>query len=137
MARFAGSLLMSNTHSFYYSNATMDDARINIMAREFIAIAGENLHGLEIDLSTRTLIHRFVSHFGVSPRLCALIWYVSEERLRQSNPYIEQKHVLWTLNILKTDDSEHVLSGRWGADEKTLRKWLYVCLNVFSRLDLV
>ena len=115
----------------------MNDAVISTMAREFVAIAGEWICGLELDLSPRTLTHRFVSHFAVTPRHCAFIWNISQARLIQEDPFIERKHLLWTLNVLKTDDSEHVLKGRWGADEKTIRKWLYVCLNVLSRLDLV
>ena len=115
----------------------MDEATVNGLALSFVETAGEWIHGLEIDISPRTLIHRFVSHFGVSPRLCAFIWYVAETRLIQEDPYVERKHLLWTLNVLKTDDSEHVMKGRWSADEKTIRKWLYICLNVIARLDLV
>ena len=115
----------------------MDEDVVNGLALQFVRLAGEYIRGLEIHLSPRTLIHRFVSHFGVSPRLCAFIWYVAETRLIQEDAFIERKHLLWTLNILKTDDAEHVLKGRWSADEKTIRKWMYVCLNVIARLGLV
>ena len=80
---------------------------------------------------------RFVSHFGITPRHCALLWYMSEDKLLDADPYVEKIHVLWTMNLLKTDDAEQVMKGRWGSDEKTIKKWVYVCLNVFSRLRIV
>lgn len=113
------------------------DQTINQLAIEFVSLAGASISGLELHLSHTTLTRRFISHFGVSPRHCAILWCVAEQDLLQADSLCEEKHLLWTLNVLKTDETEHVLKGRWRADEKTIRKWLYICLNVIARLGLV
>lgn len=110
---------------------------INKLALEFISIAGRSINGLEVHLSPTMLTKRFISHFGISPQHCAILWCVAEDSLLEANPLCEEKHLLWMLNVLKTDETEHVLKGRWMADEKTIRKWLYICLNVIARLGLV
>lgn len=112
------------------------DAAINKLALEFVKTAGKWIHGLELHLLPTTLTKRFISHFGVSPRHCAILWAIAEDDLLSSNALCEERHLLWTLNVLKTNETEHVLKGRWGADEKTIRKWLYICLNVIARLGL-
>jgi hypothetical protein len=45
----------------------------------------------------------------------------------------------WTKarSTLKTDDREHVLQSRWGVNEKTIRKWVYVVLEALADLDVV
>ena len=110
---------------------------IDSLAYEFVELAGAYIRGLELHLCTETLLRRYISHFGISPRHTAFVWYFSVERLQQTNNYIEKVHLLWTLNLLKTDETENVLKGHWGADEKRIRKWLYVCLGVLGNLGVV
>lgn len=101
----------------------------------FIRIAGYYIHGFEEHIAAKTLYCRFVAHFGVSPCHCAYIWLLTSDEM--FNIKAEKIHLLWTLNLLKTDDTEHCMKGRWGCDEKTFRKWLYLVLDAICDLDLV
>ena len=49
----------------------------------------------------------------------------------------QKKHLLWVLNLLKTDATENQLHGRWKADEKTIRKWVNIFIKAISELDIV
>ena len=114
----------------------MED-EIDVSARLFIEIAGEHIHGLELHLARETGLGRFVAHFGVGPRHCVLLWQRAEDRLNRIDHNIKRVHLLWTLNVLKTDDSYAVMKGRWNADEKTIRKWLYIVLDALGTLGMV
>ena len=49
----------------------------------------------------------------------------------------QKKHLLWVLNLLKTDSTENRLHGHWKADEKTIRKWVTLFIKVISELGVV
>ena len=110
---------------------------IENMGLSFVRLAGEYLHGFEPHVAASTIRRRFVAHFGVSPCHCAWLWLLIEDELFAKDCYADHKHLLWTLNLLKTDDTEMALKGRWQADEKTIRKWIYIVLEAVSDLDLV
>ena len=61
----------------------------------------------------------------------------SNQQIHSINAYGEKKHLLWTLNLLKTNATEHEMNGRWKADEKTIRKWVYIVLEVIGDLGVV
>ena len=103
-------------------------------AGEFLEIAGEFIHGFKLSLSPKTVLRRFISHFGVTPRLCAILWIYCKDRMEEVG---QKKHLLWVLNLLKTDSTEHALHGRWKADEKTIRKWVTLFIQAISELDVV
>jgi len=103
-------------------------------AGEFLEIAGEFIHGFKLNLSPKTVLQRFISHFGVTPRLCAILWIYCKDRMGDVG---QKKHLLWVLNLLKTDSTEHALHGRWKADEKTIRKWVTLFIQAISELDVV
>ena len=108
------------------------------LAVEFVTIAGAYVHGLEYSrLSSKTVINRFVAQFGITPRHCAFLWIYSNQQIHSINAYREKKHILWTLNLLKTNATEHEMNGRWKADEKTIRKWVYIVLEVIGDLGVV
>ena len=105
---------------------------------QFLQIAAKYIHGLELSrLSARTVVRRFGAHFGVSPTHCGLIWLFTEDEAYKIDPMREKKHLLWCLSLLKLDETENVLHGRWKVDEKTLRKYIYVFLQVLSTLRVV
>jgi hypothetical protein len=111
--------------------------RAKSVAVDFIELAGLYLHGLDNTVAPRTVLRRFVSHFGISPFHCAVLWLISADNLIARDPYVKPLHLLWTLNLLKTDATENQLAGRWHVDEKTLRKWVYIVLEEVSNLGLV
>ena len=103
-------------------------------AGEFLEIAGEFIHGFKLSLSPKTVLQRFISHFGVTPRLCALLWIYCKDRMEEVG---QKKHLLWVLNLLKTDSTENQLHGRWKADEKMIRKWVNIFIKAISELGVV
>ena len=119
---------------------TMDalDVQARYWAAQFIDAAAEYVHGLEFRrLCASTVKKRFISLFGVTPRHCALIWTHTQEKTWNIDNGRKEIHLLWTLNLLKCDDTENVLHSRWKADEKTIRKWTRIFLVVISNLEVV
>ena len=114
------------------------EEEIKAVALEFIELSSNNLHGLDHRrYVANTILRRFKCHFGVTPRHCAYLWFYCHEKVHQKDVYLQKKHLLWTLNILKTDSTEHEMSSRWKADEKTIRKWLYLFLDALGDLGVV
>ena len=113
------------------------------VAWRFIGLASVRIHGLGIQTNGRypspnTLQRRFKSHFGITPRHVSAIWNLLLERnIHCRHAFIQDVHLLWTLDLLKGDDSEHRLSGRWGATEKNIRKWSTILIEELSGLKLV
>ena len=107
---------------------------IESTAMSFVRLAGEYLHGCEPHIAAKTIRRRFVSHFGVSPCHCSWRWLLIEDELFEKDCYADRLHLLWTMNLLKTDDTVLVLKGQWQADEKTIRKWIYNVLEAVSDL---
>ena len=114
------------------------EQQVRDLAVEFLDLAGEMIHGLDHHrLAHKTVLNRFIAQFGITPRHCACVWIFSEQKIRQIDSNRQKKHLLWTLNLLKTGASEAEMHGRWGADEKTIRKWLYIVLEALGDLGVV
>jgi hypothetical protein len=106
------------------------------LAEEFLLLASERIHGLgggAADLVDR----RFRSYFGVSYQLCSHLWKYLEDTEALRSYEVKKVHLLWTLDLLKGDDTENKLKGRWDADEKTLRKWTSLFIEKISDLGVV
>lgn len=108
---------------------------VESLALSFLEMGGRTFHGLEHHVAPATRRRRFVANFGVSPCLCAWVWIIGYTHFNLQR--VEPLYLLMTLNLLKTDDTEACMKGRWGLDEKTIRKWVYITLDVIADLDLV
>lgn len=79
-------------------------------------------------------LRRFKSFFGVTPIVCSLIW----DRIKHNVPNGgERKHLLWCLSFLKQNAVEHYRRSIFRADEKTIRKWTWIFVELLSNLDVV
>lgn len=81
---------------------------------------------------------RYHAFFGASPYVCSLLWaYLASSGSLDSA--CVPKHLLWCLLFLKTYATEHVLAVIVGADEKTVRKWVWYLIEELGDLydDLV
>lgn len=77
---------------------------------------------------------RFTSFFGVTPRVCSLIW----DKIKHDIPNGgAPKHLLWSLSFVKQYSVEHYRRSIFHADEKTIRKWTWLFLELLSNLDVV
>lgn len=85
-----------------------------------------------------TVKRRFKSHYGVTPKHVVSIWdALTDSGLLKEHQSAQIEHLLWTLDLLKTDATEHVLRGRYQADEKTIRKWTTIIVTALSDLNEV
>ncbi len=83
-------------------------------------------------LSTKA--RRFKSHFGVTPFVCSIIWHKIFDKAPDD---YKPKHLLWGLNFLKQYTTEHTRHSLFGADEKTIRKWTWITVELMSSMDEV
>lgn len=77
---------------------------------------------------------RFKSFFGVSPSICCLIW---SKVVLQAPPDARPQHLLWCLNFLKKYSVEHTRHSIFKADEKTVRKWTWIFVELLADLNEV
>ena len=107
------------------------------LALQFVDLASESIKGLSRKTASSTLSRRFIAHFGVTPKHCAFVWLYVREKALDIDSFASKEHLLWTLNLLKSDDTEHELQGRWGPTEKTIRKWTSIFLSALGDLGVV
>jgi hypothetical protein len=82
--------------------------------------------------SAHTQMRRFRSHFGTTPRMCAIIW----ERLKSNGAHgARPKHLLWALLLFKLYLPENMNAAMTGADEKTFRKWNWLVVGLISDIE--
>lgn len=88
--------------------------------------------------SRRARKRRFVAHYGIEPRLVALVWRELMEDgwiVRCAGRCPHPKHLLWSLLFLKIYGVEEVHAARVGCDEKTFRKWAWLYAEAVAKLD--
>lgn len=65
---------------------------------------------------------------------CSYIWEeINEELPNGASPM----HLLWTLMFLKSYNTEEVNRAIIQADEKTIRKWIWIFIDKISRMRVV
>lgn len=107
--------------------------RMNVTIQNFITL-GNIYTESSLTRSRNVAIRRYKSFFGVTPTVCSICW----EKLKPILPVgAEPKHLLWCLLFLKQYGSEHNRRTILKADEKTIRKWTWIFVDLISRLDVV
>lgn len=87
-------------------------------------------------ISGRCESRRFLSLFGVTSSVAALIWMTlmdSSSVPKHGKPV----HLLWSLAFLNTYAAELVLSVLFDNHEQTVRKWVWEFASAISTLELV
>lgn len=98
---------------------------------------GSDIMNRSLDGSQDVFEERWISHFGVEAEVCAEAWGRLDMDLAGPNdeaakPY----HLLWALLLLKTYNTESVLTGMCGGvDEDTIRKWAWDFIEKVSYLE--
>lgn len=95
---------------------------------------GHGLSGHNLRNSERVGMRRYKAMFGVTPNVCHIIWKLIQPNLPKGSVPI---HLLWALYFLKNYNSEEVNRVVLRADEKTIRKWVWVFVDHLSRLRVV
>ena len=117
---------------------TMEELIDDAVALSFVELVGGFADIKAKFPASETTRRRFVSHFGISSCHCAALWnYLEDTDVTMKYVEMNKSHLLWTLDLLKGDDTEERLAGRWRVDEKTIRKWTGTLLEELSDLKVV
>lgn len=87
-------------------------------------------------LSRKINRRRFKANFGVDEETTQFLWQLlaaDNDMPRGLCP----SHLLWTLIFLNLYACETVTAQMCGCDEKTLRKWVWICIELLANLNLV
>ena len=76
----------------------------------------------------------FVAHFGVSPRVCAILWMKTRHSVPESSI---PKHMLFGMLLLKVYCTESVLASLCNVSENTFRKWAWIHIKALATMDIV
>lgn len=79
-------------------------------------------------------LRRFKSFFGVTPKVCSIIWNLIKNVAPRG---AQTKHLLWCLSFLKEYSTEHYRRSIFKADEKTMREWTWKFVKLLSDLNVV
>lgn len=95
---------------------------------------GHRITGHKLRLSSCLGLRRFKAFFGVTPKVCGIIW----ELLKNKKPdNSKPEHLLWALIFLRQYSSESTNKSLLKADEKTIRKWVWKFVELLSEMDIV
>lgn len=78
-------------------------------------------------------VNRYMANFGTHPSVVAVLWRMVAG-INGIDAYFKPKHLLWGLFFLKTYTTFDVIACRVGADEKTVRKWVWYAVRVVADL---
>jgi hypothetical protein len=78
---------------------------------------------------------QFIGVYGACCDIVARLWLLARQKLTQVG--CGPRQLLWALHFLKTYTNEHESASMFGIDEKTLRKWRWIVVEVLANLKLV
>lgn len=78
---------------------------------------------------------RFRAFYGVSPKALESLFICLQDKFGESSAKLED--FLMTMNWLKSYDTEHVLAGRWGLSEQTIRTKVQIVTGRIQSLKTV
>ena len=82
----------------------------------------------DINNITSTHHRNFRSGFGVSPRVCSVVWNAMDTEYHQ----LSREHLLWALHFLKVYSNETNLSATLRTNEKTFRDKVFKVIDSIS-----
>lgn len=85
-------------------------------------------------MSKNVGLRRFKSFFGITPDMCALVW---REIISFAPNAAKPKHLLWCLFYLKQYNVEHSRRALFNSDEKTIRKWTWIFVDLIANINVV
>ena len=73
---------------------------------------------------------KYISHFGIDPVLTSKVWDLIKPVISHKT---KPSHLLWALLLLKTYNSEEILSSLVGRTPKTFRKHAWYIIESISK----
>ncbi|XP_037047178.1 uncharacterized protein LOC119081971 [Bradysia coprophila] len=106
----------------------------DIRAKTFLQLGSKYTREKGGSTSPYVKLRRFKNLFEVTPEVCLVIWNKICDKLPDDFKPI---HLLWTLAFLKHYTNERERQTTFKADQKTMRKWIWVALDLLSDLDVI
>lgn len=93
-----------------------------------------NIYTRHLSSSENVGRRRFIAMFGVTPKICSLLWnFVLPFLSTDCSPC----HLLWALMFLKCYSTEEINRSIVMCDEKTFRKYTWMLIKCISRIKVV
>lgn len=109
--------------------------RLHNMDRSLAAaVFASGFHRLGTRILNSFINSRLRAVFGVTPKVCAIIWGALRNDLAN---WESPKHILWCLLFLKCYTSDCLRKPIVNADEKAFRKWSLALVHLIAPLLLV
>uniref|UniRef100_A0A336L3F9 CSON015158 protein n=1 Tax=Culicoides sonorensis TaxID=179676 RepID=A0A336L3F9_CULSO len=106
---------------------------MNVTLENYFYSCGKNLMS-DTTRSEQVGLRRFKSAFGVSPRICSIVWFAIKGDLSQD---IREEHLLWTLLFLKCYNSTDVNRAIVKCDAKTFRTKVWSVIDVLAFIKVI
>ena len=111
----------------------MDLITHSVSPESFLVFGNKLTNRREI-LTGHTAAGRFKAQFGVSCKVCSIVWDLIRPFKKNMLRNVSAIHLLWALSFLKTYDSFHVLSAHAGVSEKTFSEWVWRIVPALAAL---
>ena len=85
-------------------------------------------------VSQATENSRFQSLYGASPLVCSILW-AKIVYFGGFDPSCQPKHLLWSFLFMNCYLAENVLAVLLGADERTIRMWVWYIIDALNDLE--
>lgn len=121
-------LALAMTHCLRSPVNNLDATFYRSLGLSIIMTSGCDYQRSEVVKNTR-----YVANFGAHPSVVALLWQLLVG-CNTLDTYCKPKHLLWALLFLKTYATFDVIACRVGADEKTVRKWVWYVVHALADL---
>jgi hypothetical protein len=100
-------------------------------------IAGCKIANHNLGASDVVGLRRFREHFGISPEVCLIAWLILAGK-HLHPPGAIPLHMLIAILFLKRYQTESIDRTITGLDEKTIRKWRWIYVDLLAKhLDVV
>lgn len=103
-------------------------------SEQFFWTLGHKFTDHSPNLSLKQGSRRFKTFYGVSPRICSILWQLIEKIVSET---CEPRHLMWTLSFLKQYHTETANRSNFEADEKTFRKYVWLLTDALAELHVV
>ena len=101
------------------------------MSRNDFWVAGCLITKHNLGASEVVGMRRFKAHFGISPDVCNIAWQILEHQ-NLNPPDATPFHMLCAILFLKRYETESVTRTITSLDEKTIRKWRWIYVNLLA-----
>jgi hypothetical protein len=106
------------------------------ITEDFVRNQSKIHFGIPYEISTKHFLHSFGTHFGTKPSIITLL-YNKWVRTGTVPEKYKLLYLLWALYFLRSNETDLKLSAAFGYSVMTIRKWIWVSLELISNIKVV